>query len=129
MRAWGGKALQTPCRLPARQLAADEKLRVGFLSSDLCGHAIGHLVVGLFEHLPHERIEWWAYHNAFDDSSSVRDRLRQPFDRAVNVARLDGRELAQRIRDDGIDVLIDLNQMMAMTRVEVMAWPPPGWRR
>ena len=89
---------------------------MGFLSSDLCGHAIGHLVVGLFEHLPHERIEWWAHHNAFDDSSSVRDRLRQPFDRAVNVAWLDGRELAQHIRDDGIDVLIVLNQMMAMTR-------------
>ena len=99
-------------------------LRVGILSSDLRGHAIGHLVVGLLEHLPHGRIEWWAYHNAFDDSSSVRERLRDPFDRSVNVARLESAELARRIRDDGIDVLIDFNQMTAMTRVEVMAWRP-----
>jgi predicted O-linked N-acetylglucosamine transferase (SPINDLY family) len=101
-----------------------EKLRVGILSSDLRSHAIGHLVAGLLEALPHDRIEWWAYHNAFDDASSVRDRLRQPFDRSVNVVRLDSAELAQRIREDGIDVLIDLNQMTAMTRVEVMAWRP-----
>jgi protein O-GlcNAc transferase len=107
-----------------RQLASGEKLRVGILSSDLRGHAIGHLVVGLLVELPHTAIEWWAYHNAFDDSSTVRDRLRQPFDRAVNVARLDSAQLAQRIRDDGIDLLIDLNQMTAMTRVEVMAWRP-----
>ena len=55
---------------------------------------------------------------------AVRERLRDPFDRSVNVARLESAELARRIRDDGIDVLIDFNQMTAMTRVEVMAWRP-----
>src|SRR5690606_23564049 len=61
--------------------APGEKLKVGVLSSDLRGHAIGYLVVGFFEHLPKEHIEWWAYHNVFDDDSHVRERLRSHFDR------------------------------------------------
>lgn len=117
-------AVAVPLEPVAPRPLAGRRLRVGLLSSDLRGHAIGHLLVGLLEHLPHDRIEWWAYHNAFDDASSVRERLRDPFDRSVNVARLESADLARRIRDDGIDVLIDLNQMTAMTRVEVMAWRP-----
>lgn len=99
-------------------------LRVAFLSSDLRGHAIGHLVVGLFETLPSERIEWWSYHNSFDDGSSVRDRLLAPFARSIQVAKLTDQQLAERIRADGIDVLIDLNQMTAGTRCQVFAWRP-----
>lgn len=98
--------------------------RVAFLSSDLRGHAIGHLVVGLFERLPKGSLEWWAYHNSFDDGSRTRDRLFAVFDRSINVAKLTDQQLAERIRADGIDVLIDLNQMTAGTRCQVFAWRP-----
>lgn len=99
-------------------------LRMAFLSSDLRGHAIGYLVVGLFESLPSGAIEWWCYHNSFDDGSLTRDRLLAPFARAIQVAKLSDQELAERIRADAIDVLIDLNQWTADTRAPVLAWRP-----
>lgn len=102
----------------------NKKIRVGIISSDLRGHAIGYLVVGLFENLPKENIEWWAYTSSLTDSSDVRERLKDNFDRFINISKLDDHELADKIRSDQIDVLIDLNQMTAGTRVAVFAHRP-----
>lgn len=100
------------------------KVRVGIISSDLRGHAIGYLVVGLFENLPKQNIEWWAYSNSASDSSSVRERLRDNFDRFINISKLNDFELAQKIYEDQIDVIIELNQMTSGTRAPVMALRP-----
>jgi predicted O-linked N-acetylglucosamine transferase (SPINDLY family) len=122
---WAQLAQQIkPLEPPAARPRLGRPLRVAFLSSDLRGHAIGHLVVGLFESLPSGAIEWWAYHNCFDDGSSTRDRLQAPFARSIQVAKLSDQELAERIRADAIDVLIDLNQWTADTRVTALAWRP-----
>lgn len=124
-RCWEAMAQQAP-RVPHSTVEPlrNRKLRVGFLSSDLRGHAIGFLVVGLFESLPKERIEWWAYSNTTSDSSTVRERLRDNFDRFINISKLDDTELAKRIKQDHIDILIDLNQMTAETRAPVFAYRP-----
>lgn len=106
------------------QKSTKNKLRVGIMSSDLRGHAIGYLVVGLFESLPRKNIEWWAYNNAYSDDSGTRNRLRDNFDRFVNVSKLEDHELSERIKRDDIDVLIDLNQMTSGTRSAVFAYRP-----
>jgi len=100
------------------------KINVAFLSSDLRGHAMGYITAGLFENLPRENISWWAYNNSFHDESRTRNRLRYAFDRFINVAKLNDRQLVQKIRSDGIDVLIDLNGVTRDSRVFVMAWRP-----
>ena len=112
--------------LPPRPLPArgDRAIRVGFLSSDLRGHAIGFLIVGLLESLPRERIEWYAYNNSFSDSSDSRSRMRIGLDRFINIAPLTDRELATRIREDAIDILIDLNGMTQETRALVLSLRP-----
>lgn len=113
-------------RLPVRRddYHSNEKLKIAFLSSDLRGHAIGYLIVGLFENLRHDRFEWWAYSNTFSDNSDVRERLRDNFDRFVNIAKMNDVELAAKIRSDRIDIVIDLNQMTSGTRAGVFAYRP-----
>jgi FkbM family methyltransferase len=101
-----------------------EKIKAGILSSDLRGHATGYLIVGLLENLPGENIEWFAYNNSFSDNSDSRERIRSCFNRFVNVASLNDQELAQKICQDEIDILIDLNGMTRDTRVTVMAYRP-----
>jgi FkbM family methyltransferase len=101
-----------------------EKLNVAFISSDLRGHAIGYLIVGLFESLKKEKIKWFAYSNTFSDDSETRERLKTNFDRFINISKLNDEELAQKIQDDEIDILIDLNQATAKTRVTTMAYRP-----
>ncbi len=121
--AWRNHFHRQP--LPPRELPPLEQaapLRVGFLSSDLRGHAIGFLITGLLEKLPRGRIVWYAYNNSFSDNSAARDRLRSGFDRFVNVSSLNGEELAQRIREDRIDILIDLNGMTRDTRAGMLSF-------
>lgn len=113
--------------LPPRSLPPLEEaapLRVGFLSSDLRGHAIGFLIVGLLEKLRHKSIRWHLYSASFSDSSSARQRLFAAADRFINVGGLSDEELARRIRNDRIDILIDLNGMTLDTRACVLAYRP-----
>lgn len=102
-------------------IPAKEQIRVGFLSSDLRSHAVGINIVGLMEKLPRGRVTWYAYNNSFDDYKDVRTRFNNAFDRFINVTRLSDAELAERIRQDEIDVLIDLNGITSETRITVMA--------
>lgn len=112
--------------LPARTLSPrlDNPIRVGFLSYDLRGHAIGFLIVGLLESLPQGRVQWYAYNNSFSDASDSRNRIRSSLDRFVNVAPLTDREVAERVREDNIDILIDLNGITRDTRAQVLAFRP-----
>lgn len=101
------------------------KLRVGYLSSDLRGHAIGYLVAGVMEaHRQSETCAFYAYSNWADDGSDIRRRMRAAFTRFVNITELSDEELAARMREDGIDVLVDLNQMTAGNRVGVFCHGP-----
>lgn len=95
------------------------KINVGFLSSDLRSHAVGFLSLGLFEKLPKEKINWFAYSNSFEDATSSRERVRSAFDRFINVAPLSDFELAKKIASDEIHILIDLNGMTRDTRAQV----------
>jgi predicted O-linked N-acetylglucosamine transferase (SPINDLY family) len=100
------------------------KLKVGYLSSDLRGHAIGFLFAGVMEAHQHDDIEWYAYVNWKDDGSEMRQRFRKSFDRFVNITELSDEDAAARIREDGIDVLVDLNQVTAGNRVGLFAYGP-----
>lgn len=122
-RATAGRCTPLPARaLPSPADAAP--LRVGFLSSDLRGHAIGHLIVGLLEKLRHERVHWYLYSASFSDNSTARQRLFATADHFVNVAGLSDEELARRIRADRIDVLIELNGMTRDTRASALGFRP-----
>jgi predicted O-linked N-acetylglucosamine transferase (SPINDLY family) len=92
---------------PPRELGND-RLRIGYLSADLHTHATAYLAAGLFEAHDRSHFEIIAYSTGPDDRSPMRERLVRGFDRFVDAAGWPAMRLAQRIRDDGIDVLVDL---------------------
>lgn len=111
--------------LPQRKtppLSEIAPLRVAFLSSDFRQHAMGFSIAGLLEKLPKGNITWFAYNNSLTDNSSIRKRIYSGFDHFINVVKLGDQELAERIRDDRIDILIDMNGVTAETRVSVLSW-------
>ncbi|WP_052507297.1 FkbM family methyltransferase [Desulfonatronovibrio magnus] len=112
----------TPRELPPR--TPGKKIKVAIISSDFRQHAGGTMLVGLVENLPKENVEWYAYSNSFDDSSTFRERLRTGFDRFINISKLTDKELAEKIREDQIDILIERNGMTRDTRVLVTACKP-----
>ncbi len=97
-----GAASEVP-PLPMR-----ERLRVGYLSADFHTHATAYLAAGLFERHDRSRFEVLAYSTGPDDRSPMRARLVRAFDRFVDLRDADPATVAQAIRNDGIDILVDL---------------------
>ena len=67
-----------------------------------------YLAAGLFEAHDRSRFDIVAYSTGPDDRSPMRERLVRGFDRFVDAAGWPALRLAQAIRDDGIDILVDL---------------------
>jgi predicted O-linked N-acetylglucosamine transferase (SPINDLY family) len=82
--------------------------RIAYLSADFHSHATAFLAAGLFEQHDRARFEIVAYSTGPDDRSPMRARLVKAFDRFVDVQGRNPLEIAEIIRRDGVDVLVDL---------------------
>jgi predicted O-linked N-acetylglucosamine transferase (SPINDLY family) len=105
--AWTAVLAPPVATPPPPELHAD-RLRIGYLSGDLHTHATAYLAAGLFEAHDRSRFEIVAYSTGPDDRSPMRERLVRGFDRFVDAAGWPALRLAQAIRSDGIDILVDL---------------------
>lgn len=85
----------------------DRRLRVGFVSADLRHHPIGYLLQDTFAHLDPTQLELVCYatRSTHDDLS---EQLRAKTALWRDVETLDDDELAEVIRRDQVDILIDL---------------------
>jgi predicted O-linked N-acetylglucosamine transferase (SPINDLY family) len=101
-----------------------DRVRVGYLSSDFCSHAMSYLIAELFERHDRTRFEVHGYCASPDDGSPIRARVIAAFDRFVSVRCLTDEAAAQRIRDDEIDILIDLNGLTSGGRLQILRWRP-----
>jgi protein O-GlcNAc transferase len=104
--AWTA-ALAAPAAEPPQRLLS-QRLRVGYLSADFHTHATAFLAAGLFEAHDRRRFEIVGYSTGPDDRSPMRARLARAFDRFVDMAGWPSARVAQAIRADGIDILVDL---------------------
>ena len=109
-------------RKPQKQ--AGERLRIGYISSDYCDHAIGHLVAGIFGAHDRDRFELFGYSIGPDDGSPWRKRAESGFDRFIDLQPVGDASAAERINADGVDVLIDLNGFTALSRPAILAMRP-----
>ena len=97
-----------PLRLPQPPPhRAGERWRIGYLSADFRNHAMGNLLHGLFARHDRRRFEVFAYSLA-DISDETTELIRRGVDHYAMVAGDSSEAIANRIRSDGIDVLIDL---------------------
>ena len=100
-----------------------EKLKIGYLSHNFGNHPIGHLLSCFFEAHGHERHEVFLYatHIFTHDVSGYGERLRNAADHFIDCRGLSDHALAARMRNDGIDILIDLDGYMHGGRPELLA--------
>lgn len=103
---------------------AHDRIRVGYLSSDFCSHAMSYLIAELFECHDRTRFEVFGYCASPEDGSPIRARVIKAFDRFVSVRAMTDEEAARSIREDEIDILIDLNGLTQGGRLGVLRWKP-----
>jgi predicted O-linked N-acetylglucosamine transferase (SPINDLY family) len=97
------------------------RLKVGYVSGDFRKHSVMHFAAPLIEHHDRARVEIFCYYNAFSVDDQTR-RMMAAADHWIACRAMSDRELAERIRADGIDVLVDLsghtlgNRLLAFAR-------------
>jgi predicted O-linked N-acetylglucosamine transferase (SPINDLY family) len=104
--------------------APDRCLQVGFVSADLRHHAIANFIEPVLAHLaefPTLALHAYYTHTVED---GVTRRLRTYLKHWHAVAALSDADLAQKIREDGIDLLIDLSGHTTHNRLLVFARKP-----
>lgn len=114
-------AIRPPAGPPAREAGP---LRIGYLCSDFRDHPTAHLMAGLFELHDRARVRVAAYSYGPDDASEYRRRVERGVDAFVDLAALDHVAAARRIRDDGTDILVDVNGYITHSRPEIAAMRP-----
>jgi len=108
-----------------RPLRTDgERLRIGYLSGDLCTHAVGLLMAEVLEAHDRTRVHVTAFDFSPDDGTAHRARLRRAVDEMVPIHTLSDRAAAEAIRDRGIDVLIDMHGLSSGARPGILALRP-----
>ncbi|MBC3956883.1 O-linked N-acetylglucosamine transferase, SPINDLY family protein [Pseudomonas triticifolii] len=115
--------VRVPALAPA-QGYAHQKLRVGFLSSDFCLHAVSLLTVELFELIDRERFDVYGFCWSREDGSPLRARVVKAMDHFVRIGGMDDATAAQCIRDHEIDILIDLHGLTSGARANIPAYRP-----
>jgi len=105
---------------------SDRCLRVGLVSGDFCNHPVGYFIEGVLASLAsnaHGHLELIAYPSN-SRADAVTERIKAYFHKWHSAVGLSDESLAQRIRDDGIDILIDLSGHTAYNRLSMFAWKP-----
>lgn len=102
------------------------RLRIGYLSSDLREHAVGHLMAEVFGLHDHSKVEVFAYYcgptPAADDALNA--RFRAGADHWIPINQLDDATAARRIAADGIQILVDVNGYTQEGRTKLVALRP-----
>ena len=101
----------------------ERKLKVGYVSGDFGPHPIGLFMQPVLEHHDRAHFEVYCYSNR-DFVGDMTQMLRQAADHWQAVTRLSDDQLAKRIRDDEIDVLVDLSGHTSRNRLGVFARRP-----
>jgi predicted O-linked N-acetylglucosamine transferase (SPINDLY family) len=108
----------------ASRASRHDTIRIGYLSGDLCTHAVGLLMAELLEAHDRTRFRIVAFDFSPEDGTAHRARLRNACDEMVGIHALDDRAAAQTIRDREIDVLIDLHGLSSGARPGILAERP-----
>jgi predicted O-linked N-acetylglucosamine transferase (SPINDLY family) len=101
-----------------------DRIRVGYLSGDLCTHAVGLLLPEVFESHDKNKFEIYVYDYGREDGTLVRDRFKKAIEHFVPVDHLTDTQVAHRILEDEIDILVDLHGLSLGARPEILSYRP-----
>jgi predicted O-linked N-acetylglucosamine transferase (SPINDLY family) len=115
------------CNVPALSGPSSyghDKIRVGYLSSDFCLHAVAMLTVELFELHDRHKFDTYGFCWSREDGSALRQRIIQSMDHFLKIGELSDEAAAKLIREHEIDILVDLHGQTLGARPGLLAYRP-----
>jgi len=101
----------------------ERRLRIGYVSADLRDHTLGRNLMPLFRRHDHRRFEVIGYAGVAHPDH-LTDQIRAHADQWRSTVGLPDETLAEMIRQDGVDILVDLSLHTARNRLPVFAREP-----
>lgn len=100
-----------------------DHLRIGFVSPDFCHHPVGQLLVALFKEFNPEKLSLYCYSNR-----NRHDPLTEWYQNTATVwhdiTRMSDKEAADLIKNDKIDILVDLSGHTSRHRLQIFTLHP-----
>jgi protein O-GlcNAc transferase len=101
----------------------DRRLKIGYVSPNFWGHCQAFFTVPLFSNHDHGNFEIYCYSDVKVPDATT-GRLRGWADSWRNIVGMNDDQVAEMIRKDRIDILVDLNLHMAENRMRLFALKP-----
>lgn len=111
--------------VPKKKTGTGQKLRIGYVSSDLRQHAVGFALSEVFELHDKQNVEVYAYYcGEARQGDAVQERFKASVDCWRDITALDDLGAARQIQADEIDVLIDVNGYTKSARTRIFSYRP-----
>lgn len=108
-----------------KKTGTGQRLRIGYVSSDLRDHAVGFALREVLELHDKRSVEIYAYYcGERAEGDATQARMKVVVDCWRDIAALSDAEAARQIADDDIDILIDVNGYTKHARTKIFAYRP-----
>jgi len=125
-REWGKKieaqAANMAVKRPAR--APRDKIRVGFMSSDLRAHPVTYFALPLLEYYDKNRFEVYCYSFYAREADRTQEHIMKSVDAFRWWPKNSDQEITQGIADDNLDIIFELGGTTDMNKLEILAAKP-----
>ncbi|KAH1083296.1 hypothetical protein J1N35_023057 [Gossypium stocksii] len=113
-----------PAPIPIKQDCGNQRLKIGYVSSDFGNHPLSHLMGSVFGMHNTENVEVFCYALSQNDGTEWRQRIQSEAEHFIDVSSMSSDVIAKTINKDGIQILINLNGYTKGARNEIFAMQP-----
>ena len=112
-------------KLRPMQSNSSKKIRIGYVSSDFGNHPTAHLMQSIPGKHNLDEFEIFCYSLSPDDGTQYRKKIEKESEHFVDLSNYpDNLDAANKIRADGIDILLNMNGYTKGARNEIFALKP-----
>lgn len=125
-RAWAeqfAEPLRDSIPSHSNDRSPSRRLRIGYVSSELSFHVLGQNLLPLLREHDREQVEVFCY-SSVERPDEMTGRLRSHADGWRDILPLNDEQVAELVREDGIDILVDLALHSGHSRLLMFARKP-----
>jgi protein O-GlcNAc transferase len=112
-----------PLRRPRNQRTVDRRLRIGYVSHNFKRQAVTAFVLRILQHHDHEKFEIFCYSDV-EVPDDFTKRIQGYADQWREIWQLKDDQVAKQMREDRIDILIELTGHIGKGRLGALAYRP-----
>ncbi|KAI8377621.1 glycosyl transferase family 41-domain-containing protein [Radiomyces spectabilis] len=100
------------------------RLKIGYISSDFNNHPLSHLMQSVFGFHDRERCEVFCYATTPSDNTPYRLKIEREAEHFIDVSSWSNQQIIEKVVEEGIHVLVNLNGYTKGARNEIFAARP-----